>query len=78
MALEFDAADNFLSHDGAVISIAEERELAASNFAYRVHELERGRDPDLCPYEYRVGPADWCHPVRCSQHPRQALPQAPD
>ena len=39
---------------GAVISINEAREIAKSNMEYKMRELERGGDPGLCPYEYKV------------------------
>ncbi len=39
---------------GVVVSINEAREIAASNMAYRRKQLDRGGDPGICPYEYKV------------------------
>ncbi len=39
---------------GCVVSINEAREIAASDLRGRMRELERGSDPGLCPYVYRV------------------------
>ena len=39
---------------GVVSTIDEGREIAASNLRYRMRELERGGDPGLCPYEYKI------------------------
>ena len=42
-------------HPVAVAStINEARELAASDLRGRMRELERGGDPGICPYEYKV------------------------
>jgi hypothetical protein len=37
-----------------VVSIAEAREIAASDFRSRMRRLEREEDPGLCPYQYKV------------------------
>jgi len=48
------------SEDGAyepvavVTSISEAREIAESNLRARMRRLERGDDPGLCPYSYKV------------------------
>lgn len=39
---------------GCVISISEAREIARSDFRRRMHDLERGADPGLCPYGYKI------------------------
>jgi len=37
-----------------VASISEAREIAESDLRGRMRRLERGEDPGLCPYEYKV------------------------
>ena len=39
---------------GCVVSISEACEIATSNLQHRMRELERGGDPGLCPYAYKV------------------------
>jgi hypothetical protein len=38
----------------SVININEGREIAQSDLRRRMRELERGNDPGLCPYCYRI------------------------
>lgn len=39
---------------GCVINISEGREIAESNMQHRRRQLERGNDPGLCPYCYKI------------------------
>jgi hypothetical protein len=39
---------------GVVASISEAREIAESDLKGRMRRLERGADPGLCPYTYKV------------------------
>ena len=39
---------------GVVASIGEAREIAASDLKGRMRRLDRGQDPGLCPYSYKV------------------------
>ena len=39
---------------GVVASISEAREIAESDLQGRMRRLERGNDPGLCPYAYKV------------------------
>ena len=39
---------------GVVTSISEAREIAQSNLRMRMKEIERGDDPGMCPYCYKV------------------------
>lgn len=39
---------------GVVVSINEAREIAQSDLRMRMKELERGGDPGMCPYCYKV------------------------
>jgi hypothetical protein len=39
---------------GVVASIDEAREIAQSDLRMRMKELERGGDPGICPYSYKV------------------------
>jgi len=39
---------------GVVVSLNEAREIAQNDLQMRMDELERGGDPGLCPYYYKV------------------------
>jgi hypothetical protein len=39
---------------GCVVSINEAREIAQCDFSRRMRDLERGADPGLCPYVYKI------------------------
>ncbi len=50
---------------GVASTINEAREIAVSNMRARVRRVERGLDPGLCPYEYKVWGESWGDGVGC-------------
>jgi hypothetical protein len=58
-----------------VASIGEAREIAASDLRGRMRSLERGEDPGLCPYEYKVwaNGIDGCYRI-AGEWPSASMP----